>query len=71
MQDVRWLARHWQGQVRHPPVPTEGKLAMTYVGDFPPCTHKFVNSNGVVLCEYCGALSQANRSTRVSTASNG
>lgn len=27
---------------------------MTYVGDFPPCTHKFVNSNGVVLCERCG-----------------
>lgn len=26
-----------------------------YVGDFPPCTHRFVNSNGVVLCERCGA----------------
>lgn len=29
---------------------------MTYVGDFPPCTHRFVNSNGVVLCERCGTL---------------
>ena len=29
---------------------------MTYVGDFPPCVHKFVFSNGVVLCEKCGLI---------------
>lgn len=33
---------------------------MTYVGDFPPCTHKFVNSNGIILCEWCGYVSRAN-----------
>lgn len=35
---------------------------MTYVGDFPPCAHKFVNSNGVILCEWCGATTHANDS---------
>lgn len=40
---------------------------MTYVGDFPPCTHKFVNSNGVVLCERCGAFPQGRTMTLTST----
>ena len=44
---------------------------MTYVGDFPPCTHKFVNSNGVIICERCGAYSQANKTIRIVNASNG
>jgi hypothetical protein len=35
---------------------------MTYVGDFPPCTHKFVVSSGVVLCERCGVF-PASRAT--------
>jgi len=43
---------------------------MTYVGDFPPCLHKFVNSNGIILCEWCGFVSRANQSlqTRINTA---
>ena len=39
-----------------------------YVGDFPPCTHKFSYSNGVILCEYCGFISQAN--AKLSTTNN-
>lgn len=35
---------------------------MTYVGDFPPCSHSFINSNGIILCQWCGAVSRANES---------
>lgn len=45
---------------------------MTYVGDFPPCTHNFINSNGMILCQWCGAVSRANDSfaTRLATGTN-
>ena len=44
---------------------------MTYVGDFPPCIHKFVNSNGVVLCEHCGAFPVVAKGMRLASGSNG
>jgi hypothetical protein len=34
---------------------------MEYLGDFPPCQHRFINSNGMIICQFCGMLSQANR----------
>lgn len=42
---------------------------MTYIGDFPPCSHKFVNSNGIILCEWCGLTSRANQSVTISNGS--
>ncbi len=40
---------------------------MSYIGDFPPCTHRFVNSNGVILCQFCGLVTGANTPVRIST----
>lgn len=42
---------------------------MTYVGDFPPCSHRFVNSNGIILCQWCGAVTKANSQTITLTSS--
>ena len=49
------------------PHPIIGEQTMTYVGDFPPCSHRFINSNGVILCQFCGAVSKADRPTRTDT----
>lgn len=44
---------------------------MTYVGDFPPCSHRYINSGGMVICQLCGQPAPARRGLLGATASNG
>lgn len=45
---------------------------MSYIGDFPPCTHHYVNSNGIVICEWCGQPPKVKRTgLGIVNASNG